>query len=77
MRINAEIFDPYIQDLKESTSKAIEKVNTKLTKDNSDLKFDGHSLKNAKVSKLVIGEDLSYNISVESNMALLFYVYRF
>lgn len=53
VRNNAEIFEEKIQNAKEMTTKAIDKVNAKLNNDTSVLKFNGQSLKDAKVIKFI------------------------
>ncbi|XP_060802240.1 DNA mismatch repair protein Mlh3 [Amyelois transitella] len=56
VQINTEIFKPRIQNAADETTKAIEKVNIRLHKENSSLTFDGQLLKKAQVLGQVDGK---------------------
>lgn len=49
VHINSEIFEPMIQNVKELTTRDVERINNKLSKDNASLTFNSDSLQKVKV----------------------------
>ncbi|KAJ0177862.1 hypothetical protein K1T71_006735 [Dendrolimus kikuchii] len=56
VQINTEIYEPMVQNLKETATKTIEKFSIKLVQDNASLKFSGQHLKDAKILGQVDGK---------------------
>lgn len=49
VHINSEIFEPMIQNVKELTTRDVERINNKLSKDSASLTFNRDSLQKVKV----------------------------
>ncbi|XP_049871177.1 uncharacterized protein MAL13P1.304-like [Pectinophora gossypiella] len=70
IELHSKIFEPDIQNVKEITTKAIDKVYNKLNKDNASLIFSGESIKRAKVFGQIDKKFIAARISGRSHQSL-------